>query len=93
MTGPLLVGFIVAMSAGVWMTFGGGFRGSLVLLAIAEAFVLAATALTTLAPEAGWGGPGGAVEATLTPYGIAVAVGWVGGAAVGRAARHLVVGG
>jgi hypothetical protein len=87
MTGPLLVGLVLAMFAGVWTAFGGPFRGYVWLLAVAEAFVVAVSALITSAPEVG---SGEALDEALLPYGIAVVAGWAVGGGIGHAFRRLV---
>ncbi len=87
MTGPELVAIAVAAFAALW-TVGGGTRlGCVALLVTAEAIVLASAAASAIVPGVSWGGDGGALHAILVPYGLAVIIGWAGGAASGAAAR------
>ena len=89
MTGPELVAIAVAAFAALWAAGGGTRLGCVALLVTAEAIVLASAAASALVPGIAWGGEDGALRAILLPYGLAVAIGWGGGAVSGAAARLL----
>ncbi len=87
MTGPELVAIVLAAFAAIWVAGGGTRLGCVALLVTAEAIVVASGAASALVPGITWGGEDGALQAILMPYGLAVAIGWAGGAASGGAAR------
>ena len=89
MIGPELVAIVLAVFAALWAAGGGTRLGCVALLVTAEAIVLASAAASALVPGITWSGEGGALPAILMPYGLAVAIGWAGGAASGGAARVL----
>ena len=89
MTGPELVALVLAAFALVWTASGGSRLGCGALLVAAESVVLASAAGTALVTAVDWGGDGGVLAGMLVPYGLAVAVGWAAGTALGGAGRSV----